>query len=169
MELFKTPLNAAHKKLNARMVDFGGWEMPVMYTNPIEEHHTVRKAVGIFDVSHMGEIMIKGRDALKLLQKVVSKDISDMPEGKMILAVLCNEKGGIIDDLTVYKFNHESYLLVVNAGTCQGDFEWILGHSNGMEVAVENVSDTITKIDIQGPKAQTVLQKLRNIDGRQTA
>ena len=87
------------------MVDFGGWEMPVLYTNQVEEHHAVRSAAGIFDVSHMGEIVIKGPDAFVLTQKVVSKDIESMIEGQVILAVMCHENGGIIDDLTVYIYN----------------------------------------------------------------
>src|SRR3989338_371004 len=107
--LLQTSLNAVHKKLGARMVDFGGWEMPVVYTNQIEEHNAVRNAAGVFDVSHMGEIMVTGPQALEAVQKVVSKDISEMSIGKMVLAVMCNENGGIIDDLTVYKYSDSKY------------------------------------------------------------
>ncbi len=162
--LLQTSLNAVHKKLGARMVDFGGWEMPVVYTNQIEEHNAVRNAAGVFDVSHMGEIMVTGPQALEAVQKVVSKDISDMPVGKMVLAVMCNENGGIIDDLTVYKYSDSKYLLVVNAGTAQGDYEWVLKHAKGLNADVQNISAEITKIDLQGPKAQTILQKLTPTD-----
>ena len=99
------------------MVDFGGWEMPVLYTNQVEEHHAVRNSAGIFDVSHMGEIEVKGPQAFDLTQRVVSRDISSMEEGKVVLAVMCNETGGIIDDLTIYKYSPDHYMLVVNAGT----------------------------------------------------
>ncbi|MBI5414868.1 glycine cleavage system aminomethyltransferase GcvT [Candidatus Peregrinibacteria bacterium] len=163
--LLATPLNDMHKKMGARMVDFGGWDMPVIYTNQIEEHHAVRKAAGIFDVSHMGEIMIEGKNAFHLVQKLVSKNIEHMENGKVILGVMCNEKGGIIDDLTVYKYHDEKYLLVVNAGTAIGDYEWALKHAQEFEdVRVTNVSDDTAKIDLQGPKAQEILQKLTKSD-----
>jgi len=162
--LLKTPLNEAHKKLGARMVDFGGWEMPVMYTNQVEEHHAVRNAAGVFDVSHMGEIVIKGAQALDLTQKLLSRNIEAMEDGQVSLGVLCQEDGGIIDDLTVYKFSPEHYLLVVNAGTAKGDFEWIKEHGAGMEAEVINKSEETTKIDLQGPKAQEILQELCDSD-----
>lgn len=160
--LLKTPLNEAHKRLNARMVDFGGWEMPVVYTNQIEEHHAVRQKAGLFDVSHMGEIMITGKDSFALIQNIVSRDISTMDEGKVALCVMCNENGGIIDDLTVYKFNDQSYLLVVNAGTLPNDYEWITKHRENLDVEIKNISADITKLDLQGPNAQIILQKLTN-------
>jgi aminomethyltransferase len=158
--LLKTALNEAHRKLGARMVDFGGWDMPVIYTNQIEEHKAVRNAAGLFDVSHMGEIMVTGKDATALLQKLASRNISEMKNGRVTLGVFCNERGGIIDDLTIYKYNDEKYLLVVNAGTAQGDYEWTVKHSQGMDVEVKNISDQITKIDIQGPNAEGILQKV---------
>lgn len=146
------------------MVDFGGWDMPVLYTNQVEEHHAVRNAAGLFDVSHMGEIEIKGPEAFNLTQKVVSKDIDSMEDGQVVLAVLCQEDGGIIDDLTVYKYDPEHYLLVVNAGTAVGDYEWIKKHSEGMDVHVKNSSDHTSKIDIQGPRSQEILQELSDTD-----
>lgn len=162
--LFKTPLNEAHKKLNARMVDFGGWEMPVVYTNQIEEHHAVRKAAGIFDVSHMGEIMVTGQQAFDLVQKLVSKDIAPMIDGQVSLGVLCNERGGIIDDLTVYKYGPQKYMLVVNAGTTEKDYAWVRQHTQGFDVKTENISAAITKIDLQGPQSQEILQQLTQTD-----
>ncbi|MBI2638846.1 glycine cleavage system aminomethyltransferase GcvT [Candidatus Peregrinibacteria bacterium] len=162
--LLKTPLNDIHKNLGARMVDFGGWEMPVVYTNQIEEHHAVRKAAGIFDVSHMGEIMVTGAQAFDLVQKLVSKDIEPMQDGQVSLGVLCNERGGIIDDLTVYKFSPQQYMLVVNAGTAEKDYQWVQQHAQGLDVKTENISAEITKIDLQGPRSQEILQQLTPAD-----
>src|SRR3989339_1636775 len=162
--LLKTSLNNAHRKLNARMVDFGGWDMPVVYTNQIQEHHAVRQKAGLFDVSHMGEIMITGPQALDLVQKIVSRDISKMENFKLKLTVMCNENGGIIDDLMVYKYNNEKILLVVNAGTRPEDFKWILKYAGDFEVEVKDISDEITKLDIQGPNAQKILQKITDYD-----
>lgn len=162
--LLKTALNEAHRKLNARMVDFGGWDMPVVYTNQIEEHHAVRERAGLFDVSHMGEIIVAGPQAFDLIQKLVSKDISKMENGRVSLGVMCDYNGGIIDDLTVYKFNDRNYMLVVNAGTLPEDYNWIVDQATGFEVKVDNVSDMITKLDLQGPSAQAILQKLTDTD-----
>lgn len=162
--LKQTSLNAVHKALGARMVDFGGWDMPVIYTNQIEEHHAVRQKAGLFDVSHMGEIFVTGPQALDLVQKLVSRDISKMETGRVTLGVMCNETGGILDDLTVYKMGDQKYLLVVNAGTCDDDYNWVVKHSQGMEVKIDNVSDDLTKLDLQGPNAQKILQKLVDSD-----
>lgn len=162
--LLKTPLNDVHKKMNARMVDFGGWEMPVVYTNQIEEHNAVRNSAGIFDVSHMGEILISGKDAFSLVQELISRNIENMENGILYLTVLCDENGGIIDDLTAYKFNEELYMFVVNAGTADDDFEWCKKHAEKYDVEVKNISDEIAKIDIQGPHSEKILQKLVDTD-----
>ncbi len=146
------------------MVDFGGWEMPVVYTNQIEEHHAVRKAAGIFDVSHMGEIIVTGPQAFDLVQKLVSKDIAPMSDGQVSLGVLCNERGGIIDDLTVYKYNPQKYMLVVNAGTAEKDYEWVRRHAQGLDLKAENISAAVTKIDLQGPRSREILQRLTQTD-----
>lgn len=158
--LKKTALNDVHRALGARMVDFGGWDMPVIYTNQIEEHHAIRNNVGLFDVSHMGEIRVKGPEAFVLVQKLVTKDISKMEDGRVSLGVFCDETGGIIDDLTVYKISDQEYYLVVNAGTAVGDYEWCQKHAEGLDVEIFNESEETAKIDIQGPNAQQVLQKL---------
>lgn len=159
-----TALNTAHKALGARMVDFGGWDMPVIYSNQIEEHYAVREKAGIFDVSHMGEIMVVGPDAFKLVQKLVTKDISKMKPGRVSLGVMCTETGGIIDDLTVYKYDDERYMLVVNAGTREKDAQWCRQNAQGMDVQIEDISDDVTKIDIQGPLAEKVLAQLTDAD-----
>lgn len=162
--LKKTALNQTHRDLGARMVDFGGWDMPVMYSNQIEEHHAVRKQAGIFDVSHMGMVVVTGKDCLELLQKLASRDIGKMKSGRVTLGVFCNEKGGIIDDLTIYKYSDEKYMLVINAGTATKDYEWILKHAEDMDAQVENISDDIAKLDIQGPNAEQILQKITDSD-----
>ncbi|MFA5996005.1 MAG: glycine cleavage system aminomethyltransferase GcvT [Patescibacteria group bacterium] len=162
--LKKTSLNAKHHTLGARMVDFGGWEMPVMYTNQIQEHQAVRQRAGLFDVSHMGEFIITGSDAVTLLQKVTSRDISKMTNQQVALGVICNEQGGIIDDITIYKYSDQKYMLVVNAGTTPGDYDWIKKQAVGLTVQVDNISDTMTKLDTQGPQAETILQKLTAAD-----
>jgi len=162
--LLKTALNEAHRKLGARMVDFGGWDMPVVYTNQIEEHHAVRQKAGIFDVSHMGELMVTGPDALAYLQKLVSRDVAKLNPGQVGLCVLCNETGGIIDDLTVYKFSDQKFMPVINAGTTPGDYAWFMEHVGNFDVKVENISDNITKLDLQGPNAEKILQKLTSDD-----
>lgn len=162
--LKKTALNLAHKALGARMVDFGGWDMPVIYSNQIEEHHAVRTQAGLFDVSHMGEVMISGPDAFALVQKLVTKDISKMKPGRVSLGVMCTEAGGIIDDLTVYKYDDERYMLVINAGTREKDVAWCKQNAQGMDVQIDDISDDVTKIDIQGPKAQKILQELTDAD-----
>lgn len=162
--LKKTSLNAVHHDMGARMVDFGGWDMPVMYSNQMEEHHAVRKAAGLFDVSHMGEILIEGPQSFDLVQKLVSRDIKDMAPGRVSLGVMCTEEGGIIDDLTIYKFNDQKYLLVVNAGTTDGDLQWCEQWGQGMDLTITNISEDITKLDLQGPKAEQILQALTVTD-----
>jgi len=156
----KTPLFETHKKLGGKVIDFAGWLLPVAYSNISEEHNTVRNACGLFDVSHMGEIRIKGKDAEKLVQKTVSRDISKQEIGQVKLTVMCNAQGGIIDDLTVYKLGEEEFYLVVNAGTTQRDFEWLKEQGQGMEIELFDESKKTAKIDVQGPQAQQVLQKL---------
>ena len=121
----KTPLYEEHKKLNATMVDFGGWDMPVYYSTPIKEHNETRNSCCIFDICHMGEIFVKGPQAFELLQKTLSRDIKDLKINQMALAVLTNEKGGLLDDLTAYKLSEENFMLVVNSSNIKKDFEWI--------------------------------------------
>ncbi len=155
----KTPLYENHCKLNGRMIDFGGWSLPVEYTGIIEEHRQVRNAAGLFDVSHMGEITVKGKDATQLVQKLITNNIAAAKEFQVVYSPMCYLDGGVVDDLLVYKYSNENYLLVVNASNTEKDFEWIRQNLEG-QVAVENVSDAYAQLAIQGPKAETVLQKL---------
>lgn len=157
------PLNDKHISLGGKMVPFAGYSMPVQYSGVNDEHDTVRNAVGIFDVSHMGEFWIKGPEALNLIQKVTSNDASKLFDGKAQYSCLPNETGGIVDDLLVYKFGDEEYMLVVNASNIEKDWNWISKH-NTMGAKMTNASDETSLFAVQGPKAADVLQKLTDVD-----
>ncbi len=159
----KTALFDKHVALGAKMVPFAGYEMPVRYTSEIEEHHAVRKGVGIFDVSHMGEFLIRGPHALDLIQRITSNDAAKLTPGKVQYSCLPNATGGIVDDLLVYMLKPEEYMLVVNAGNIEKDWNWISGH-NTMGAEMENISDKISLLAVQGPKAQATVQKLTDND-----
>ncbi len=138
--------------------------MPVQYTSIIEEHNAVRLKAGIFDTSHRGEFLIEGKDAEKFIQKVVARDISKINKNKCIYTVMCNEKGGVIDDLFIYKFNQESYMLVTNAGTIQKDHAHLALSKKGFDVCVANISDETAKIDLQSRESENILKKIIDID-----
>ncbi|MDH5367983.1 MAG: glycine cleavage system aminomethyltransferase GcvT [Cyclobacteriaceae bacterium] len=157
--LKKVALNDIHKKLGAKMVSFAGYNMPVRYFSDIEEHKTVREGVGIFDVSHMGEFFLKGPKAIDLIQKVTSNDATKLVDGQAQYACLPNDRGGIVDDLLVYRINAEEFMLVVNASNIEKDWNWISSH-NDIDVDMENISDTLSLFAVQGPKAIATLQKL---------
>jgi len=159
----KTALYEKHVALGAKMVPFAGYEMPVRYGSEIEEHHAVRKSVGMFDVSHMGEFMVRGPQALSLIQKVSSNDASKLSPGKVQYSCMPNDKGGIVDDLLVYMLNEEEYMLVVNASNIQKDWDWIM-QNNSMKADLENISDNISLLAVQGPNAEKTLQKLTGVD-----
>ena len=145
------------------MVPFAGYEMPVRYGSELEEHHAVRNSVGVFDVSHMGEFLVKGPKALELLQKVSSNDASKLQVGKVQYSCMPNSTGGIVDDLLVYMLKPEEYMLVVNASNIQKDWDWIV-KNNSMNVELENISDSISLLAVQGPNAEKIIQKLTNTD-----
>ena len=159
----KTALYEKHAALGAKLVPFAGYEMPVRYGSEIEEHHAVRKSVGIFDVSHMGEFLVKGPNALELIQKVSSNDASKLEVGKVQYSCMPNATGGIVDDLLVYMLKPEEYMLVVNASNIQKDWDWI-SHNNEMNAELENISDNVSLLAVQGPKAQQLIQKLTKTD-----
>ncbi len=159
----KTALYEKHVALGAKIVSFSGYEMPVRYGSELEEHHAVRKSVGMFDVSHMGEFLVKGPKALDLIQKVSSNDASKLNVGKVQYSYMPNATGGIVDDLLVYMLKPEEYMLVVNAGNIQKDWDWIVQH-NDVEAELENISDNVSLLAVQGPKAEKVIQKLTNTD-----
>jgi aminomethyltransferase len=158
-----TALNAIHKKAGARMVEFAGYEMPVEYSGIKDEHMTVRNAVGVFDVSHMGEFWVKGSRALHLVKKVSSNDPSVLSPGQAQYTCFPNGKGGIVDDLLVYCFGDEQYLMVVNASNIQKDWDWI-NQQNEFGAELENVSDAVSQLAVQGPKATKTLQKLTEVN-----
>ncbi len=158
-----TALNQIHKSLGAKMVPFAGYEMPLQYSGLTDEHLNVRENIGVFDVSHMGEFFLKGEKALDLIQKVTSNDASKLVDGKVQYSCLPNGKGGIVDDLLVYRVSATEYMLVVNASNIEKDWKWIKSH-NTFEVEMENRSDEISLLAIQGPKATESLQSLTDID-----
>jgi aminomethyltransferase len=162
----RTALNATHKKAGARMVEFAGYEMPVEYSGIRDEHMTVRNAVGVFDVSHMGEFWVKGPGALDLIKKVSSNDPSVLRPGQAQYTCFPNGKGGIVDDLLVYCFSNEQYLMVVNASNIQKDWDWI-NQQNEFGAVLENVSDAVSQLAVQGPKATETLQKLTEVNLRE--
>ncbi len=156
-------LDAIHKSLNAKMVPFAGYNMPVSYEGVNIEHQTVREKLGVFDVSHMGEFLISGDKALDLIQKVCSNDASKLTDGKAQYTCMPNETGGIIDDLIIYRINEEKYLLVVNASNIEKDWNWISQH-NTMDATMRDMSDELSLLAIQGPKAAEAMQSLTDID-----
>lgn len=159
----KIQLNDLHVALGGKMVPFAGYNMPVRYSSDIEEHKTVREGVGVFDVSHMGEFMVTGPKALDLIQKVTSNDASKLINGQAQYACFPNDKGGIVDDLIVYKFEDEKYMLVVNASNIDKDWTWINQH-NTMGADLENISDTLSLFAVQGPKAIEAVQALTPVN-----
>lgn len=158
-----TALTNIHQALSAKMVPFAGFNMPVSYSGLNDEHATVRNSVGVFDVSHMGEFILKGPNALDLIQRVTSNDASVLTDGKAQYSCLPNDNGGIVDDLIVYRVDAETYLLVVNAGNIDKDWNWIVKH-NTSNVDMKNISDQTSLLAVQGPKAITTLQKLTSVN-----
>lgn len=158
-----TALTHIHESLGAKMVPFAGYNMPVQYEGVNIEHETVRNGVGVFDVSHMGEFILKGENALTLIQKVTSNDASKLVNGKAQYSCLPNNEGGIVDDLIVYKIEDNHYMLVVNASNIEKDWNWISSH-NDLGVDMENLSDAYSLLAIQGPKAAEAMQSLTSID-----
>ena len=160
MELKRTPLYEAHLRWGGKMVEFGGFEMPVQYkTGVIKEHMAVRTACGLFDVSHMGEVLLEGPDAVKNLNHLLTNDYTVMADGQARYSPMCNEQGGTVDDLIVYKQADDHYFIVVNASNREKDVAWIRAHVSG-NVTVTDVSDEYGQIALQGPLAETILRKL---------
>ena len=158
-----TALTDEHIKLGAKIVPFAGYNMPVQYEGVNVEHENVRDSLGVFDVSHMGEFTLKGPRALDLIQKISSNDASVLIDGKAQYSCMPNGKGGIVDDLIIYKINEESYFLVVNASNIKKDWDWISSH-NDFGVEMEDVSDNFSLLAIQGPKAAEAMQALTSVD-----
>ena len=153
----KTPLNQVHRELGARMVDFGGWDMPVQYSGVIEEHLAVRHAAGIFDVSHMGEIEVNGDNALEFIQRLTINDATKLVDGQVQYSAMCYPEGGVVDDVTLYRFNDSHFLFCVNASNTDKDFSWmqqVLAESTLSNVVLTNRSAEFAQFALQGPKAE---------------
>jgi aminomethyltransferase len=151
-----------HKALNARLIPFGGWEMPVEYSGIAKEHAAVRTAAGLFDVSHMGEFEIRGRESLDLIQFLATNDAMKLVDGQAQYSAMAYPHGTAVDDLLIYRHNADHFMLVVNAANTSKDFEWITSH-NRFDATVDNISDDVTLIAVQGPKAIDILQQLTNV------
>lgn len=163
--LKKTPLNEVHRSLKGKMVDFGGWDMPVQYeAGVIAEHLRTREYAGLFDVSHMGEIHVDGKDAIAFVNSITTNDVSKLADGQAHYSALTNENGGVIDDLLVYRFAENKLLLVVNASTQDKDWEWISSKRGDYDVDLRHASVEYCQIAIQGPKATEILQTLTDTD-----
>lgn len=157
-----TPLHDIHLSLGARMMGFGGYDMPVQYSSIIEEHHAVREAAGLFDVSHMGEVQVIGPHAFDFVQNLVTNDASALYDGRAMYTAMCKPDGGIVDDLLVYRRAEDNYMLVINASNIEKDWAWMLAH-NPMGATLNNISDATALLAIQGPKATEIVQQLTDI------
>ncbi|HKS21788.1 MAG TPA: glycine cleavage system aminomethyltransferase GcvT [Thermoanaerobaculia bacterium] len=164
MDLKKTPLNSLEHDLGGKMIDFGGWELPVQFSGILEEHEAVRTGAGLFDVSHMGEITVKGAEALALLQKSTCNDVSKLEDGRAQYNGLLYPTAGFVDDIVIYRMGADDYFVVVNASNQDKDFEWIADAAKGMDVEVKNVGADYAQLALQGPNAQKVLQALVDVD-----
>ncbi|MFL3666418.1 MAG: glycine cleavage system aminomethyltransferase GcvT [Verrucomicrobiota bacterium] len=160
-QLKRTPLFNTHNELGARMVEFGGWEMPVLYSSIAQEHHAVRQAAGLFDISHMGEFLFDGPDALKFLNQLLTNDLAKLEPGQGQYTLLCQDNGGVIDDLYAYRLSHTHYLLIVNASRLEIDWMWIKAQRNSrhksLQLEMSNPSDDLAAMALQGPKAAEII------------
>jgi aminomethyltransferase len=164
ISLKRTPLYEQHRQLGARLVAFGGWEMPVQYSSILEEHRAVRTHAGLFDVSHMGEFSVQGPGAQAFLLHLVPNDVSRLALNQALYTQLCRPDGGVVDDLLVYHLAADTYMLVVNAGNIDKDFAWVQQHSQGYEVELKNQSFETGLLALQGPDAPAILQALTQVD-----
>jgi len=162
-ELYRTPLYDVYKNYGAKTIDFGGWDLPVQFSSIKEEHEAVRTKAGLFDVSHMGEVEVRGEDSLAFLQKIATNDVSLLKNGGAQYTAMCYEDGGTVDDLLIYKKADHDYLLVINASNIEKDVDWLTTNLFG-DVSIKNVSDDLALLALQGPLAEKVLQTLTDID-----
>lgn len=156
----KTALYETHKQLGGNVVDYAGWDLPVEYEGLVPEHEAVRNAAGLFDVSHMGEVFVSGKDANKFVQYLITNDINSIGVGQVIYTFMLNEKGGTVDDFLVYKLAEDNYLLVVNGANVEKDYKWITECAKGFDVKLEDKTEEGTILALQGPKAQEIFQKI---------
>ena len=161
----RTPLYARHRDLGAKMVEFGGWEMPVQYSGIVDEHIATRTAAGLFDISHMGQINVRGADALAFLESISTQDVASIPAGSSNYSLLCYPDGGIVDDIFIYHLP-DRYLVVVNASNVDKDYAWMLEHVGTYQVDIANVSDQTSMFALQGPVADVILDRVTDIDAQ---
>ena len=159
----RTCLYDKHVSLGALMSPFGGFEMPIQYSGIVDEHQAVRQACGVFDVSHMGEVLISGSDAERYVNHLFTNDVVGMPIGKILYGMMCYENGGVVDDLLVYKMDDDVFLLVINAANIDKDWTWIQQQSTGYDVVLENQSDKYGEIAVQGPQSEAVVQRMLGV------
>lgn len=160
----KTPLYEEHNLLKGKVVNYAGWLLPVQYEGLVPEHNAVRNAAGIFDVSHMGSIFISGKDSKDFLDYLMTNDISKLNQNQIVYTFMCYPDSGVVDDLLVYKYDDEKYFLVVNAANLDKDYQWLLDNKGDYQVELDNVSDNTSILALQGPSAETILQKLTDTD-----
>jgi aminomethyltransferase len=163
-ELKKTPLNSLEHELGGKMIDFGGWELPVQFTGILDEHEAVRTAAGLFDVSHMGEVTVKGPEALGLLQRATCNDVSKLADGRAQYNGLLYPTAGFVDDILIYQIAPNDFFVVVNASNSDKDFEWLADCAKGLDVEVKNESANYAQLALQGPNAERILQPLTDVD-----
>ena len=165
MENKKTCLYDKHVALGALMSPFGGFEMPIQYSGIVDEHQAVRQSCGVFDVSHMGEVLITGPDAERYVNHIFTNDVTSMPAGKILYGMMCYENGGVVDDLLVYKCGENEFFLVINAANIDKDWEWIQEHSKDYNVKLDHQSDSYGELAVQGPESEQVMKDVLGIDG----
>ena len=158
-----TPLFDVHKELGGKLVPFAGWHMPIQFAGVLGEHTCVRERVGLFDVSHMGEIEVEGKGAKEFLQFLLSNNVEKMFDGSILYTLMCYENGGVVDDLLVHRFSENHYFLCVNASNSDKDYEWVERHSTSFDVNIKNTSSETSQLALQGPEAKNVLQPLCNV------
>ncbi|HCL4437479.1 glycine cleavage system protein T [Clostridium botulinum] len=163
-DLKVTPLRGVYEEYGGKIVDFAGYELPTQFKGFLHEHHTVREKAGLFDVSHMGEVMVTGKDAGKFIQYLMTNDINILKDNEVLYTFMCNEDGGVIDDLLVYKFAEDEFFLVINASNKDKDVKWIMDHKGDFHVEIVDESDSIAQLALQGPLAEEILQKIVDID-----
>ena len=163
MENKRTCLYDKHVALGALISPFGGFDMPIQYTNIVDEHNAVRQACGMFDVSHMGEVLITGADSERFVNYIFTNDITAAPDGKIFYGMMCHPSGGVVDDLLVYKMADKSYFLVINASNIDKDVAWIMEQAKNFDVQVENQSEKYGEVAVQGPATEEIVERVLGI------
>lgn len=169
MENKRTCLYDKHVALGALVSPFGGFDMPIQYTNIVDEHNAVRQACGVFDVSHMGEVLVTGADSEKFVNYIFTNDIAGAPDGKIFYGMMCHPTGGVVDDLLVYKMAEQRFFLVINASNIDKDVAWIMEHAKDFDVVVENQSEKYGEVAVQGPKAEDIVERVLGIGCKELA